>query len=368
MMTSRKCSLHLLAALLAGTVGLGGIDSVVAKDNDIWKVEGKLLGKPLRNASHPDDSNSRKSEDVSGIACAASSGFPRLCVVADDETQGAQIVILKEGELIAGSFIRLINDVYDEKPVELDAEGVAYADGSFYVIGSHGRARHESTAADLAKSDAKAAASRHLFRIRFAPDSVDLRTGTLLAPPMITRSSGLPQLINEQPELKPWFDQPLDRNGLTIEGVAAQAGTLYVGMRAPVMQNGSAVILSLPPGVLFDGQAGQARVHQIMLDKDTRGHARGIRDIVPHRANLLILAGPVTDPPDDNVRAGDYAIYSWNRVDPAAKLLRDLPAYGKAIKPEALLPLDEKDGELRMLVLFDGPKEGAPTPVRVRLR
>jgi hypothetical protein len=105
----------------------------------------------------------------------------------------------------------------------------------------------------------------------------------------------------------------------------------------------------------------------MMLEKDTLGHARGIRDIVPYAASLLILAGPVTDPPDDKVRAGDYAIYSWNPVDPAAKLLRDLPSYGDAIKPEGLVPLDEKDGELRMLVLFESAKEGAPTAVKVRL-
>jgi len=63
-----------------------------------WKVHNKLLGKPKDAAGL----ESKKSEDVSGIACAAS-GFPRLCLIVDDETQGAQIVIVNDGDLIAAT-------------------------------------------------------------------------------------------------------------------------------------------------------------------------------------------------------------------------------------------------------------------------
>ena len=59
-----------------------------------------------------------KSPDASGIACDRSSGFPRLCLVADDETQGAQIVILKDEKLVAGDFIKLTNAQHDGKPLE----------------------------------------------------------------------------------------------------------------------------------------------------------------------------------------------------------------------------------------------------------
>jgi hypothetical protein len=107
-----------------------------ANAQDPWKVDGKLLGK-AEGASEFE-----KSEDVSGIACDRSSGFPRLCLVADDETQGAQIVILKDGELVAGDFIKLTDAQHAGKPLELDAEGVAFENGSFYVVGSHGRPRH----------------------------------------------------------------------------------------------------------------------------------------------------------------------------------------------------------------------------------
>jgi hypothetical protein len=45
----------------------------------------------------------------------------------------------------------------------------------------------------------------------------------------------------------------------------------------------------------------------------------------------------------------------------------DLQAYGKKVKPEALLPLEQKNRKLRALVLFDGPEEGAPRPVIIDL-
>ncbi|QWW71366.1 hypothetical protein [Rhizobium sp. WYJ-E13] len=52
--------------------------------------------------------------------------------MADDETQGVQVVILEDGKLTAGDFVRLIDDSFGNKALELDAEGVAFADGFFY--------------------------------------------------------------------------------------------------------------------------------------------------------------------------------------------------------------------------------------------
>src|SRR6476620_4512765 len=130
-----------------------------AQDLPPWKVDGKLLGKA------DGASDFKKSEDVSGIACDRSSGFPRLCLVADDETQGTQIVVLKDGELIAGDFIKLTEAQHAGKPLELDAEGVAFESGIFYVIGSHGRPRHGDDPKTEEKSNAKAKATRQIFSI-----------------------------------------------------------------------------------------------------------------------------------------------------------------------------------------------------------
>lgn len=48
---------------------------------------------------------------------------------------------VREGELKAGDIVRLSRKKLDRHARELDGEGVAYADGSFYVIGSHGHPR-----------------------------------------------------------------------------------------------------------------------------------------------------------------------------------------------------------------------------------
>jgi hypothetical protein len=258
-----------------------------AQADESWKVNHKLIGKP-REITNENDPN-HKSKDVSGIACASEAGFPRICLVADDESQGAQIVVLKVGELEAGDFIRLIYNFHKGESLELDAEGVAFANGFFYVIGSHGRPRHEDDETKEAKNKAKAQASRQLFRVGFDLREVD-GDGRLAGAAQITPSTALPALIKEQPELASSFDRALDDNGLTIEGVAVRDDRLYAGMRGPLMEDGSAAILSAPLAALFDGQEAGAQLHRVDLDR------RGVRDLVAFETGFLVLAGPRTIP------------------------------------------------------------------------
>lgn len=348
----------LCAALLAAP----GVSSAQGDLPSTWKVREKLRGEPKDLLGL----DSKKSKDVSGVGCAATTGFPRVCLLADDETQGAQIVILKEGELVAGDFIRLIDDAHNGRLLTLDAEGVAYADGSFYVIGSHGRPRHED-ARDETNNQARTDATKRVFRIRFAPDGVDPHTGKIITAPDIQTSSELSRLITAQPELAPWFNGALSRNGLTIEGVAVRDGRLYVGMRGPVLADESAVILELPLAMAFDGQAGNTTLHRVALGKDLLGMPRGLRDLVVFGDAFLLLAGPVNDPPAGReVNKGDYAIFWWNKT--SARKLLDLEGYGTQVKPEALLPLDETGGQLRALLFFDGPQEGGIRLVRIDVR
>ena len=86
----------------------------------------------------------------------------------DDELQSAQFVVVDDGELRAGSSLPLIANEHDNKPLELDGEGVAYFDGAFYVIGSHGHPRDKkmdlNPIADKRKIDAKIAASSQIIR------------------------------------------------------------------------------------------------------------------------------------------------------------------------------------------------------------
>src|SRR5215213_3646730 len=185
-----------------------------AQDPPPWKIAGKLLGKA------DGASDFKKSEDVSGIACDRSSGFPRLCLVADDETQGAQIVILNDGDMVAGDFIKLTDAQHGSKPLELDAEGVAFDGGSFYVVGSHGRPRHNDDPKKEAASNAKAQATRQIFRITLDASSVDIKSGKLASQPAVKPSTDLAGILQQQGDLSSSYDRALEDNGLTIEGIA----------------------------------------------------------------------------------------------------------------------------------------------------
>ena len=95
----------------------------------------------------------------------------------------------------------------------------------------------------------------------------------------------------------------------------------------------------------------------------TIGEGRGVRDLASHRKGLLVLAGPSGSEP------GEYSIFWWDGPKSEPKLLGDLPPImekGKQIKPEAILPLDESKAGLRVLVLFDGGRQGAPRDFVVR--
>ena len=330
-----------------------------AKDQSPWRVDGKLRGK-AEGAS-----DFEKSKDVSGIACDRNSGYPRLCLVADDETQGAQIVVLKDGKLVAGDFIKLTGAQHASKPLELDAEGVAFENGSFYVAGSHGRPRHDNRKKEAA-SNAKAEAARQIFRVTLDASSVDMKSGKLVSQPAIKQSTDLAGILQRQDDLRSSFDRALEDNGLTIEGIAIRDGRLYVGMRGPVLGTDAAV-LSLPLSAVFDGQHAPSKLHKLRLGKDALGNPRGVRDIAGYANGFLVLAGPVNDPPKKRkIQPSDYSIYLWDG-DGVLERVRHIPVYGKKVKPEALLPLDGDARRARVLILFDGPREGAPRPLEVEL-
>jgi len=314
-----------------------------------WPVNGKLLGK-----------EDKKAKDVSGIACNAADSLPRTCLLVDDETQGVQIVIVREGEVTAGEFIPLIDDTFAGEPVELDGEGVAFADGSFYVIGSHGHPRDKKKKLDKTKDATKIAASikanSRVIRLRFSPSAIG-PDGGLKTAPDITRSAELAKLLAANAILQPFVNQRLDENGLTIEGVAVRNGRLYAGMRGPALDGGEAAILSVALDALFGAAVADPRLDRIAL-----GTGRGIRDLVAFDGGFLILAGPSAE------ADGTYSLYFWdggNKPMPLADLPTLTDEDGDQLKAEAVLPLDRSAAKLRVLVFFDGAKEGAPRAIEI---
>ena len=88
-------------------------------------------------------------------------------------------------------------------------------------------------------------------------------------------------------------------------------------------------------------------------------HARlGIRDLAAVQGGLLVLSGPV------NEQAVTPAVFHWDDASNTLRKLADLvlPVSGKA---ETLLVLDEHTEGYRVLVMLDGPENGAPAEYRI---
>jgi len=230
------------------------------------------------------------------------------------------------------------------------------------------RARHEDDADKEAKNLAKAAATRKVFRIALTRNDVDVETGQLKKDPVVTPSTALATILAADPVLGPFFDRPLQKNGLTIEGVAVKGADLYAGLRGPVLDDGSAVIARVPLAALFDGAPGAATLFRLGLGRDTQRDPRGIRDLTLSGDEFFLIAGPEQDPPKKrDIALGDYAIYSWREGAVPVKRL-DLSPTGDTDKPEGLTILDQDAERARALVMYDGPKEGQPMAVTIPLQ
>src|SRR4051812_30225944 len=86
----------------------GNVAPAFANDSEPWLIKGMLVGK-----------DGKKATNVSGIACSKTQGFPRSCLLIDDNLQSAQIVTVRNGKIIAGGMIRLISNKYKGERLEL---------------------------------------------------------------------------------------------------------------------------------------------------------------------------------------------------------------------------------------------------------
>jgi len=333
-------------AVLAALFVAASLQTANAKDKQgtvKWDVDGILIGKK----------EGKPSKDMSGIACATATGFPRTCVVIDDELQAAQIVTLRDGTIDADPqyMIKLIDDKFSKKAgeppkaVELDGEGVAYADGYFYVIGSHGRPRSENKSPEEIAARLKASSNL----IRFKLDGTKAKE--------LSVSTALAKLIVKESLFDAARKIELEKGGITIEGVAVLGERLYAGFRGPTVgEKKQAVIMSVNLDHLFGNAPAVAMLHRVDL-----GSGRGIRDLAPYDNGILILAGPVTSD------IGKYSVLWWDGMSDQAKPLGQPLQIkeGKEWKPEALLPLDRNNEGLRVLLLLDSAKNGKPRAERV---
>src|SRR6478609_8751541 len=196
----------------------------------------------------------------------------------------------------AANSIRLIEDALDGRALELDGEGVAFADGFYYVIGSHGHPRDSKRRLDPDKD-----ATRIAAQIAASSQIVRFRSDGARATGPIERTAKLRALIALQPDLRSYLDQRLEDNGLTIEGIAIRRGRILVGFRGPQLKGGRAAVLSVAVNGVFGKAAPASRLYRLPL-----GKGASVRDLAAFGDDILVLAGPVASGP------GPFKIYWWD--------------------------------------------------------
>ncbi|MCA1455860.1 DUF3616 domain-containing protein [Bradyrhizobium sp. BRP22] len=283
-----------------------------------------------------DDLEDQPRMNLSGAACVPTTPKFTSCLIANDEKKYAQFFSIDGNRLTPRKLIRLSDA--DNDP---DAEGVAYDSGFFYVIGSHGRSRH---------GDSGNRSSYAIFRI-----PVDPTTGIPSFEPdeervvAVVSSSRLRRAIRDGDIIKKFFDRPLAKKGVNIEGIAVRNGRMHLGLRGPSV-GGNAFILSVDADAVFTEERDlKSKVTPLALGRNT-----GIRDLAAVEDGVLILAGPTRD------EKVPYAIWFWDGTSATAKPLAtlDLSSIGDGAKAEILLPLEEDRANTRVLVMFDGVENG----------
>ena len=285
--------------------------------------------------------------DMSGIASLDGMG----CLLVSNETRGAQIGMLTSNpwRLKAGPLIPLIPPRGEE---ECDFESVA-VDAStqfYYVLGSHGVSK---------KKGHPRPEQEALFRLPVEA-TTKLPSPVQVVPPS---SVSLRDWLRRVPGIGESVGQPLQANGLSMEGLACREGKLFLGCRSP-HREGKAAILEVEAAVLFS-QAAESwplpTVHWVPL-----GQGLGVRDLARVKGGFLILAGdagvvPTPKFPNPVNYHGDrnFTLFLWKPEAPeTVTRIGNLPEVKASA--EGLLVLEETDASIKVLILHDGAYNGAP--------
>jgi hypothetical protein len=330
------------------------------------------------------DDDGHVATDLSGLACTTLPA--RHCLAVNDENQTAQFATLEDGRILPQATIALIGPQPSAATLgkapevttcpagtktykEFDGEAVAYAAPYFYVVGSHGCGRN---------NQAFRLSSFLLARIRVDSHArpVDAQGHPLpaaAAGQAVETTYRLSDVLQRASATSAFFGKSLDEatNGLNIEGLAVAGEKLYVGLRAPA-RDGKVYLLGASLAELF--AAGHApavadpEVLAVELAPQTSAPPKiGIRDLAPFKEQFLLLAGPAQEQ--------DEVAYSLFMVAPRAGAtptpvasIPDLIQDGQRMKAESVTILDAQGDTLRVLIMFDGPRNGAPREYRITLK
>ena len=290
-------------------------------------------------------------ENLSGLAFLSD----RLGLVGADEMRAVQVVeILRQDRTLrVRETIPLVRG-----GSEIDIEAIAAEGGSYYITGSHGASKKKGERQDNRLS---------IFRLKVDPATgrpSGWQAGSARAPSGLQTSS-LAGVIRADPVLGEHFEQPLQQKGINIEGLAARHGQLFVGFRNPNL-GGYAFVMEIRADDVFSGTPRPPyTLHKLRL-----GEGLGIREIVAAQSCFLIIAGNAGSEPSKKYAATEdyeeergFFLFTWDGKGTDVHKIGPLPEVnGKA---EAMAILAETKDSATVLVLFDGPRGGRPTVLRL---
>jgi Protein of unknown function (DUF3616) len=323
--------------------------------------------------------------DISGMACVPLQGDTHNCLVINDENKGAQFAAIRNDRMAVGKVLPLIGKEADPNTLgsppkagckekddfdNLDGEGVAYAESFFYVVGSHGCSR---------KKNKFQLSSFILARIKVDAQGRPIDTsGGVLGEGEFSKAVQTTYRVSDwltgSKDVAEFFGTSLkEKNGLNIEGVAAQGDRIWFGLRAPITTASS-------DGKKLDKQTFivGGKIADLFAPGDKPSEATpetaffdlsglGIRDLAAlPDGRLLILAGPTSE------EVVPYRLFVADPGRKKAKLIGVLPEVKGRVKnddgedeevtgkAEGVALLGVTAGSAQAVILFDSLTNGAP--------
>ncbi len=179
----------------------------------------------------------------------------------------------------------------------------------------------------------------------------------------INQIDNLKKVFKKDDYLNRFIDIPSKENGIDIEGLAFQDNQLFLGFRGPILR-GNYVPVMVISCKAFESKVKDYEIRFVQLNGGS------IRDMAAVDGGFLIIGGPMGDAP------GPYGIYFWDGSDmvygtdrpmpmpPAVVQLEEIVvpvgADGAMGKAEGITVLEETATGYKVLIIYDGLKDGGP--------